>query len=422
MDALQGRIQYLLGQYANGVASQPEENELFTIMAEGRNDDLVKGVMRQMMQAEVPADMDKEKWGPVLRKILDDEKEISAGQAVVVPHKRTIKILNWRRVAAAASIIVLIGAGIVYYKGHQKVGQPGSSNQLASVPEADIAPPSAANAVLTLSNGQVIMLDSAGKGTLARQGAVDIVKLSDGQIRYSSGTPEQAKGAVLYNTLTNPAGSKVVNITLEDGTKVWLNSKSSLRYPTAFTGELRQVEITGEAYFEVAQMSSPASKGQESRIPFQVKANEVSIQVLGTHFNINSYAEEKTIRTTLLEGSVRVSKDGQSVLLKPGQQAQVASLNESRTNRTSIKVDRPDVDEVMAWKNGRFSFQNADLETIMRQIARWYNVEVVYENKINDRYTVDVSRDVPVSQLFKFIEMSGGVVFTIDDKKVVVRK
>ena len=422
MDALQERIHYLIGQYANGVASQPEENELFAIIAEGRHDDLVKGVMLQMMQAEAPADIDEEKWAPVLRKILDGEKVVGTDPAVVVPHKRAIKIFNWRRVAAAASIIVLIGAGILYYQGHQRVDQPASANPLASTPEADIAPPDATHAVLTLSDGRVIVLDSAGKGTLAQQGEVNIVKLPDGQIRYHSSTPEQAKGVVLYNTLTNPAGSKVVNITLEDGTRVWLNSKSSLRYPTAFTGELRQVEITGEAYFEVAQMSAPASKGQESRVPFQVKANDVAIEVLGTHFNINSYAEEGMIRTTLLEGSVRVSKGGQSVLLRPGQQAQVVPSNESRTSQTSIKVDRPDVDEVMAWKHGRFSFQNADLETIMRQMARWYNVEVVYENKINDRYTVNVSRDVPVSQLFKFIEMSGGVIFTIDDKKVIVRR
>jgi ferric-dicitrate binding protein FerR (iron transport regulator) len=191
-----------------------------------------------------------------------------------------------------------------------------------------------------------------------------------------------------------------------------------LRYPTAFTEKERNVEITGEAYFEVARISSSSSVNGEAFTPFHVNVSGIDVQVLGTHFNINSYDEEGAVKTTLLEGSVKVSKDRETVLLKPGQQAQITLLR----NTAPIKVNTPDLEEVMAWKNGEFSFHNTGLDAIMRETARWYNVEVVYMDKINDHYTVNVPRNVPVSQLFKFIEMSGGVHFSIEGNKIIVKK
>lgn len=243
---------------------------------------------------------------------------------------------------------------------------------------------------------------------LAQQGDVNVMKLSDGQIVYNPMDIQEHNGEVMYNTLTNPRGSKPVKIVLAEGSKVWLNTESSLRYPTAFTGTERKVEITGEAYFEVAHNDA---------MPFRVSVNAMEVEVLGTHFNINSYQEEKETRTTLLEGSIKVKAGSVSRIIKPGEQARV-----HHNSKQALLISSPDIAEVMAWKEGRFSFSNADLETIMREMARWYNVEVEYKDQIKDRYTVNVSRDVPVSQLFQFIEMSGGVHFEVKDRKIVVRK
>ncbi|HJY23957.1 MAG TPA: FecR domain-containing protein, partial [Hanamia sp.] len=233
------------------------------------------------------------------------------------------------------------------------------------------------------------------------------------------GASQGKGGEITYNTLTNPAGSRVVNLTLEDGTKVWLNSKSSLRYPTAFSGKERNVEITGEAYFEVSRISSSSAVSGEASMPFHVNVSGIEVEVLGTHFNINSYDEEGSVKTTLLEGSIKVNKNRETVLLKPGQQAQITLL---RSTNEPIRVSTPDLEEVMAWKNGQFTFHNTGLDAILRETARWYNVEVVYVDKINDHYTVNVPRNIPVSQLFKFIEMSGGVHFSIEGKKIMVKK
>ncbi len=422
MKKIQDRLQYLLNQYTNGKSSSSEENELFALIDEAKNDDNIKHIMLTMMQDEEVTEMNKD-WEPVLKKILDTAEIAKTAPASVYDFSERKKVISWKSVAAAAAIIFFVSAGIFYFAFNQNADNPVVIKNQETLPSQDITPPNSSNAILTLSNGLVIILDSAGTGTLAQQGTVSVIKLADGQIAYNpQGVTEHLTDEIMYNTLTNPAGSKVVNITLEDGTKVWLNSKSSLRYPTAFKGKERKVEITGEAYFEVAHIPSPSAEDQQNAMLFHVSANGVDVQVLGTHFNINSYEEEGAVKTTLLEGSVKVNKDGKSVLLKPGQQAQVNFSKGSGSIDEPISINTPDLEEVMAWKNGKFSFQNTDLETIMRQMARWYNVEVVYKDKINDHYTVNVSRNVPVSQLFKFIEMSGGVRFTIEDKKIIVKK
>ena len=189
----------------------------------------------------------------------------------------------------------------------------------------------------------------------------------NGKLAYT--TDGTAANEVLFNSINTPNGGQF-QITLADGTKVWLNSASSLRYPTSFPGEKRVVELTGEGYFEVAH---------NAKQPFLVKVNDMEVAVLGTHFNINSYSDEPSVKTTLLEGKVKVSKAGNYILLNPGQQAVVSPLQ----NEIRIAND-VDLEEVVAWKNGRFLFNSANIETIMRQVARWYDVDISYESKIND--------------------------------------
>lgn len=406
MGMKQYRISYLLEQYATQKISSEEETELWVLLDESQYDEDVKNILLQMMQSEQPlAEMDQQQWEPVLRKVLAQakEEETTNQQVSVLPGRHQF---NWKKMAAAAVVFVLVGTGLFYFLQDQ------NTNNVVAVEKVpvlkDVAPPNTVNATLTLSNGMTIILDSAGNGILAQQGNVNVMKLSDGQIIYDPLLVQAQNGEISYNTLSNPRGSKAVNIVLADGSKVWLNAESSLRYPIAFIGHDRRVEITGEAYFEVAH---------NDLMPFHVSVDGMDVEVLGTHFNVNSYQEENVLRTTLLEGSVKVNYGARSTIIKPGEQAQV-----SKFNSNTILVSKPDVNEVMAWKEGRFAFSNMDLESIMREMARWYNVEVVYKDKITDRYTVNVSRDVPVSQLFKFIEMSGGVNFDIRNNIITVKK
>jgi hypothetical protein len=266
----------------------------------------------------------------------------------------------------------------------------------------DIKPPQSSRATITLANGHKIYLDSTAKGILIRQGNVKLQKLADGEIIYSGSSTNTE-----YNTLTNPRGSRPVTMTLTDGTKVWLNAGSSLTYPVAFTGKERKVEITGEAYFEVSRNTSR---------PFTVKKvqDDASILVLGTHFNVNAYDDEAVMKITLLEGAVKVSKGTNSSLLTPGQQAELKD--------GSIRlINDADMDEVMAWKNGKFQFgEKTDIETIMRQLARWYDVETEYRGKVNRHFWGSISRDANVSQVLKMLETTGIVHFKIEGRKVIV--
>jgi hypothetical protein len=266
----------------------------------------------------------------------------------------------------------------------------------------DVEAPQSNRAAITLASGHKIYLDSAAKGILVSQGNVKLFKLADGEITYSG-----SNTAAEYNTLTNPRGSRPVAMTLTDGTKVWLNAGSSLTYPVAFTGKERNVEITGEAYFEVTHHTG---------MPFTVKklGDDASILVLGTHFNVNAYDDEAAMKITLLEGAVKVSKGTNSSLLTPGQQAELKD--------GSIRlINDADMDEVMAWKNGKFQFgEKTGIETIMRQVARWYDVETEYRGKVNRHFWGSISRNVNVSQVLKMLETTGAVHFKMEGMKVIV--
>jgi hypothetical protein len=309
--------------------------------------------------------------------------------------------MPWFRWAAAASIILLLGTGY-YFLIHKEQQQ---QNELAKAKRPainDIAPPNSVNAVLILGNGQRVILDSSGNGMLAVQGKVDVVKLSNNQIAYRGSSKD-----IEYNTLSNPRGSKVINLVLTDGSRVWLNSASSITYPTVFTGGERKVKITGEAYFEVAH--NPA-------MPFIVSKGETSIKVLGTQFNVNAYDDESSLNVTLLEGSVSVSDIGshQAKVIKPGEQAGVSKKG------VIALANSIDIDEVMAWKNGLFSFKGADIESIMRQVSRWYNVEIVFKKPVTEKFYAEVSKNTGISSLLQILEATKAVHFAIEGNRISV--
>ncbi|MBX2924678.1 MAG: FecR domain-containing protein [Chitinophagaceae bacterium] len=327
---------------------------------------------------------------------MDAYAEPTEQEAQTQPRYRRMR---WVKLAAAATILILVTVGVLTQFDERKE----QHNKIHSPIAHDIPAPTGNRATIQLSDGQIVYLDSVGNGALAKQGSVSINKLADGKITYQGSSSE-----MVYNTLSNPRGSRVIDITLADGSRVWLNAGSSLSYPVAFVGKQRQVSVTGEAYFEVASNKT---------MPFRVQANEMTLEVLGTHFNINSYSDEPAIQTTLLEGSVKISagtKEGQTLTLRPGQQANVSTGSKIQL------VENADMEQVMAWKNGLFQFKKADIQTVMRQLSCWYDVDVEYAGKIpDDKFGGDLPRDSNISIILKALEQAQ-VHFRLEEKKIIV--
>ncbi|OQP61199.1 hypothetical protein A3860_05665 [Niastella vici] len=304
--------------------------------------------------------------------------------------------------AAAAMLVILTGAVIYLYNKRPVATTVANTGVLKN----DVAP-GGNKAVLTLANGATINLDDASIGMVAQQENAKVLKPSDGQLVYSQeGNNEDA--ALSYNILATPRSGQY-QLVLPDGSKVWLNAESSIRYPVTFSGNERRVQITGEAYFEVVH---------NGKMPFIVEKGDMQVEVLGTHFNINAYEDESAIKTTLLEGKVRTSTmNGQRAILKPGEQV---SLSHSSHLSQPIPVQTEDV---VAWKNGLFHFENADFKTVMRQIARWYDVDVIYKRNTvkNDPMFVEISRNTRLSDVLKILEESGSAKFSIQGRKVIVK-
>ncbi|NQX37770.1 FecR protein [Pedobacter steynii] len=305
----------------------------------------------------------------------------------------------WPRIAAVASIILCLGTAWYFY-------QRADSNPEVSHAKNNILP-GGNKAYLTLADGQRIALTNAKNGTLAQQPGVNITKASDGEVIYSiTGLKPEREGAKNYNTIETPVGGQY-QIVLPDGTKVWLNAASSLKFPSTFARLVnRKVELRGEAYFEVAK-----NKQQ----PFIVKTVGQEVEVLGTHFNINTYKDEQGVKTTLLEGSVKIHNDLESKILKPGEQSTLTSRR--------FMVKTIDVEEAVAWKKGYFYFNNENIESIMRKLSRWYNVDVEYEGKITDEgFYGTVSQTKNISQVLNILEKTKGVHFKIEGRRVIVMK
>lgn len=325
------------------------------------------------------------------------------------------------RLPAAAVLAVSLGVGLYYFL---------LSRQTASVPvhvavqEGQDVLPGANKAVLTLDNGDRILLDDSLQGILTRQGGVEVSKQQEGVVYKPSGSGK-AQEEVVYNTLSTPRGGQY-KLVLSDGSKVWLNASSSIRYPSSFSGDERTVEITGEVYFEINRvMAEPSGSVPAKKVPFKVKiispgAVGGEVEVLGTHFNINAYPDEELIKTTLLEGSIKLSsagpegKAGNPVIIKPGEQVKLEKNG-------SLKVMKDaDLEEAVAWKNGLFMMNGAEISTVLRQLARWYDVDIAYEKGIPEgRMTGDIPREMHLSDALKIMELSG-VHFKIEGRKIIV--
>ncbi len=325
-------------------------------------------------------------------------------------HEVTTKVVpmkSKRYWLAAASVIILFIAGYTFLNLNKTSKFPAKS--LANTNVQPNILPGGSRATLTLADGRTIVLDSVQNGKVSTQGNIQIIKLEDGKLAYEGNVKES--NTIQYNTISTPRGGEY-KIALSDGSLVWLNAASSITFPTSFSGDKREVKITGEAYFEVAH---------NAKMPFHVLVStslaglpNTDIKVIGTHFNVNAYADEGSIKTTLLEGSVQVSVANQSVKIMPGQQAV-----ESETGK--INVDsHVDIESVIAWQKGKFYFNESSIQAIMKQVSRWYNVDVEYNGAVNKVFEGSVSRNVSAQDFFKILSATGGVHFSIEGKKVIV--
>jgi len=382
-----GRVYSLIDKFAAGTATPAEQEELAVLLEDTSSAEDARQYLLKILE-QIPAlpEHSHQRWQAIRA-------------AIEPPKPQTNKIRRILRWSAAAALIGGVAATI-YLLPAKKADSP--SPVIAVKHDR---PPGGNVATLTLGDGSRITLDSAVNGVLAEQGNTKIAKLGNGQLAYNILNEKPA--ALLFNTLATPRGGQY-RLILPDGTGVWLNAASSITYPTAFTGNERVVRITGEVYFEVRK--DPV---RSFHVVFNTGADSGKIEVLGTHFNINAYKDEGAVKTTLLEGSIKVVAK-ESTLLKPGQQVQLDG------NGHASPVKEADLEDVMAWKYGLFHFERTDIGTVMRQIARWYDVDVVFEGQpTKEKFDGDIPRNSQLTDVFKILELSK-VHFKVEDRKVTV--
>jgi len=330
-------------------------------------------------------------------------------QGYDTPDKQ-IRRFPYRKIAAAAAIVLIAAVIGILIQRQPSVSDPSYADETLVKQDVD---PGTDKAVLTLADGTVVNLDDSQSGLLVDQGDVQVEKMEGGQIAYTADTDLHGAEPV-YNTIRIPRGGKY-QLVLADGTKVWLNSSTSLQFPVAFQGESRVVLLEGEAYFEV---TSCYNKDGVTRQPFIVKTATQEIKVLGTQFNVHAYEEATSVKTTLIEGDVKVSSTAtaESKVLKPGQQAQV---NRSGNIRLTDNID---TEEIIAWKNGMFYFNNTELSEITGQLSRWYDVEIDIPDMPRKRFNGVLPRDVKLSQVLQMMEKTSGLKFKIEGRRISMHK
>jgi len=336
--------------------------------------------------------------------------DMDSGRELVkkkIEHKRKIHRM-WYRLEMAVSILFLLSAGFFFWYNKKEPEKNASAKVIERPLKPDVAPGSY-KATLTLADGSQIVLDSAGQGPIAQQGGTAVINNADGKLVYKAMEANTGR-SMLYNTLSTEK-VQTYSVILPDGSKVWLNAGSSIKYPVAFDSTERRVTITGEAYFEVKKLLH--NNGE--RVPFIVKVEDPAgktsqeVEVLGTQFNINAYKEEKDIATTLLQGRVRIKNVNNLILDKPGQQGVL-----TKGTGALAKVKDVDVEKIVAWKNGLFNFERDSLATVIKQIAQWYDVDYVIDRRLSNKIFIGkIQRSMPLSKVLEKVSLSSGVPFII---------
>lgn len=441
------RLALLFQRYFDKTATPQEVDEFLRLADKEEHAAELRALMEDAWRRAEPTEpvFSAEQSEAMLKGVMEAGRVAEGGDIFTggaKPGAAQVRALPWRKLAAAAAVAAILGGAAWWFAQRQK---PRPAAPIAKAPPVKRPiVPGTNQATLILGDGSTIALDSAHQGTLAHQGETDVVQMSQGHLAYTRGEGSNAGGttgantggatganakasgatgagasgatgagsragastgaqAVAYNMVKTPRGGQY-QVVLPDGSKVWLNAAASLRFPTAFTGKDRTVELTGEGYFEVA-----ARPGQ----PFRVKVNDMQVEVLGTHFDVMAYPEEDGIHTSLLQGAVRVEKDADRQVLRPGQEAV--------WNGRGFQVAEVDTDQAVAWKNGLFHFDGATLETVMRQVCRWYDVDVRYEGTVPRHFSGLISRSVPLTEVLRMLDMAGRARFTLEGRTVVVK-
>lgn len=429
------RFKYLFHLYKTGRLTAEDWEELRLAIQEGSHDDHLRADFFQLLES----DRVHETWSPELEAAMWQQiKPVSSRRQTLNGAPRVSVKRKLRYAAIAASLLIFVAAAWLFSRSAGTNGLAKNTNPHKQT-DTGIVAPGTDKAVLILANGTRILLDSAGNGQIARQGATKIIKLNGTlSVTGSAGAPgtegASASGFVnhpekQYNTILTPRGGQF-EIVLSDGSRVWLNSSSSLKFPTVFSGDKREVELTGEAYFEIEPASAMTagikgatggSGSPHGKIPFEVNIAAASgkkgmkIQVLGTSFNAMAYPDEKTINTTLLQGAVIVSDGDLAKRLVPGEQAALNSAGHQ------LSVSQADTRKAIAWKNGLFEFDHTDLAAIMRQLARWYDIEIEYRFKPDEtELGGSISKNLNLKEVLDLLESNGINHFKIEGRKVLV--
>lgn len=375
---------FLLHRYYNGTATAAEEEELFAALRTDGEEEEWTALISELHAAAIPDPA----YNPALY-------EGAIDQILHATPVRKIRSHRWYYAAAAAVLLLIATAGYLMQQHRTTTPTP----VLAAI-TTDVKP-GKNGAVLTLGDGSQVVLDSLNNGIISTQQGTT-VSLQNGQLKYDA----SGAAVVSYNTMTTPRGRKF-QLQLPDGTKVWMNAASAITYPTAFTGSNRSITLSGEAYFEVASNAT---------LPFIVHINnETAVEVLGTHFNISSYQDEANISTTLLEGAVQVKIKQQARLLQPGQQLEI-----NKTSGVATLNKQVDTLSVIAWKNGTLSFQDKKLTAVINMIARWYDLDVIYETTPPDiTFVGEIGSDVTLNFVLAFLRESG-IHFRLEGRKLIV--
>ena len=386
-------LEELLEKYLTGAADDNETKQLIEWYNAFNDENVIVPVQGENEEQDIY----KRLWARMEATLRNDSLKKEATSS----HRRFS--ISYKRITAAAAIVIFLGGGCWwwYYKK-----SPSSKNVQTLVQNKIL--PGRNGAILTLADGTQVALDSSGNGQIGIQGNSTIVKR--GSIVTYTAANAIATNAVQYNIMTTPKG-RVFRIVLPDGTSAWLNAASSIKYPTAFNDSARIVSVTGEVYFEVAHVSDKSGK----RIPFIVRADRMSVKVLGTHFDVNTYADEQNDEATLFEGSVEVygNDEHNAVKIVPGQKAQIADIN------GKPKVSRADLDKTMAWRNDMFQFDDDRLESILKQVARWYDVDVTCaQDKRTLRFNGVISRRANVEDILHLLSATGVVNFSTNGREI----
>lgn len=403
MKKVNNRIPVLIMKHKKGVLLEEEKKELEDWL---NKSELNKNLFDELTnQRKVKLKLNRFQsikkdslWDKTLKMINedDDQEEVSIG-----------RMTPWRRIAAIASILITVSIASYFVLTNK---QEEVSFQSVEFPVIQDLEPGRDKAFLTLADGSVISLDSI-KGELFLMSGMTVRKTGEGKLVYGvSSSDMQDETELKYNQISTPRGGQY-QIVLSDGTRVWLNSASSLKYPIQFDGKVRSVELMGEAYFEV----NPKKGITNQSVPFFVKTSKQTIEVLGTHFNVSSYEDEESVKTTLLEGKVAVSINSNNlemsnivgksalkdrIVLKPNEQSILSS--------SSFNVIEVNGEDFVAWKDGYFSFQRADLKAVMHQLSRWYDMDIVYKGEIpKETFTGKIYRNMSLSKVLDVLAFAG---------------